>query len=408
MEPMKFEFNFYSSILLIFWVHGMVYALLCLKKGIELERSSEKWLSLFLLLCAMYIMPWMMGFAGWYDGTFYRDVMFYTPHQHLFVIGPVVYFYVQSLLNPSFRFGGKLWLHFVPGFLYILYSLVMFVTDKLILKRYYFLADGTDRDLDFWYQASGLISMVVYFWLSIRFYNIYKRLMEQVVSYADSLKFKWVRNFLFAFLAMQVFQVVFYLLTMIFPSVNTYVGTWWYFLSFSVLFYYISITGYSNSIETKVPFSVDLSDDSASLNIQEDDTNFDASLGETPILLQSTKSENKASESVIEEWKPKIIQVVRDEKAFQNPELTLTEVAKRLQTNPSFLSKMVNQGFEMNFNDFVNGFRIEAVKACLDKGEQRSRTLLGIAFDCGFNSKATFNRAFKKVTGANPKDYASN
>jgi len=59
----------------------------------------------------------------------------------------------------------------------------------------------------------------------------------------------------------------------------------------------------------------------------------------------------------------------------------------------------------MNFNDFVNHYRIEAVKKKLEAGEQRNMTLIGIALECGFNSKTTFNRAFKKSTSMSPKDY---
>jgi AraC-like DNA-binding protein len=66
---------------------------------------------------------------------------------------------------------------------------------------------------------------------------------------------------------------------------------------------------------------------------------------------------------------------------------------------------MINQGFQQNFNDFINNYRIEAVKQKLQLGEQKTQTLLGIAYDCGFNSKATFNRAFKKVTGVSPKEW---
>jgi AraC-like DNA-binding protein len=66
---------------------------------------------------------------------------------------------------------------------------------------------------------------------------------------------------------------------------------------------------------------------------------------------------------------------------------------------------VINQGFQLNFNDFINQYRIEAVKDKLKAGEQKTQTLLGIAYDCGFNSKATFNRAFKKVTGLSPKQW---
>ena len=59
----------------------------------------------------------------------------------------------------------------------------------------------------------------------------------------------------------------------------------------------------------------------------------------------------------------------------------------------------------MNFNDFINHYRIEAVKEKLSAGEHNTTTLLGIAYDCGFNSKATFNRAFKKSTTLSPNEY---
>ena len=108
---------------------------------------------------------------------------------------------------------------------------------------------------------------------------------------------------------------------------------------------------------------------------------------------------------MLTEWKPKIEAFIKNEKAYEDPELSLTQVAKQLRTNPTIISKVINQGFQLNFNDFVNNYRIEAVKEKLKTGEQKTQTLLGIAYDCGFNSKATFNRAFKKATGKSPKEW---
>ena len=96
---------------------------------------------------------------------------------------------------------------------------------------------------------------------------------------------------------------------------------------------------------------------------------------------------------------------MQHDQLYKDAELTLSQLAKKLSTNSSVLSKVVNQGFGLNFNDFVNEYRVQAVIALLKAGEQKNQTLLGIAFDCGFNSKATFNRAFKKQTGISPKEW---
>ena len=93
------------------------------------------------------------------------------------------------------------------------------------------------------------------------------------------------------------------------------------------------------------------------------------------------------------------------DKLFENPRLTLSEVADALGTTQKTVSRIVNSGFNMNFNDFINHYRIESVKERLKNGEHNTITLLGIALESGFNSKATFNRAFKKSTTLSPKDF---
>jgi AraC-like DNA-binding protein len=400
---MQFSFNLFSSLLLIFFIHGLVYAMLLYRKSVLNETHSDKWLSLFLFLCILYICPWMTGFAGWYDTQPYRDILFYTPFQHLYFIGPVIYFYVQSLLNPSFRFGKKEWLQLVPGLLYLLYSLVMVTTDKLVLGDYYFLASGADPDFETWYQLSGFVSMLVYFILSLRYYQLYRKLMVQVISYADSVLFRWIRNFLLAFLIMLSFRLLFFVLGEIFDL--AYKGFWWYFLFFGILFYYIAITGYANSIETKVPFRTRGTGYPQTLLLLPAILDQQEAITEEAEVISVEPVLKKQSDEQLSGWKEKILEHMQVQKAYEDPELSLSTVARELKTNPAVISRTINQGFELNFNDFVNQFRIDAVKEMLDRGEHKKQTLLGIAFDCGFNSKATFNRAFKKATGLSPKEW---
>lgn len=396
---MLFTFGFYSSLLLISFSHGIVYSLLLLKKGIQTEVSSNYWLSIFIFVCCLYIAPWMLGFGGWYDNQPYRDILFYTPFQHLFLIGPLMYFYIQSLLNPSFSLNIKNSIHFVPGILYLLYSLSLFVYDKLILGDYYFYQDGSDKDFDEWYQTAGQLSMLFYFIISIRFYNKYRELMQQVVSYADSLLFKWIKTFLYSFLIMLILPVVFDALGLYFTELNSYKGSWWFFLFFSLVLYYIAIEGYANAVVAKIPFEISVFEKKPALLLA------NPFHSETEVLdIDFEFLENKPSEEITF-WKDKIESIIIHQKLYQDPELSLTEVAKKLQTNASIISKAINQGFQMNFNDYINHHRVESVKKAFTNGEHKTTTLLGIAYDCGFNSKATFNRAFKKNTGLSPKEY---
>jgi len=172
------------------------------------------------------------------------------------------------------------------------------------------------------------------------------------------------------------------------------------FLFFSVVMHYIAIVGYSNPINAAIPFKMEFNKNpilllNESPNLVSEEITIDIEHD----YLETTPSPE------IELWKVKIESLIQEEKLFQNPELNITDVAKKLQTNVAVISKAINQGFQMNFNDFINNYRIEAVKVKFANGEHKQSTLLGIAFDCGFNSKATFNRAFKKSTGISPKEF---
>jgi AraC-like DNA-binding protein len=89
-----------------------------------------------------------------------------------------------------------------------------------------------------------------------------------------------------------------------------------------------------------------------------------------------------------------------------NPTLTLAELSAYTGLAPRLISFTVNNGFGRPFNEVVNHYRVEAVKQRLARPAEVARlTLLGIAFECGFNSKTTFNRIFKQFTGLAPSDY---
>jgi AraC-like DNA-binding protein len=389
---MLFNFNLKSSVLLIFFVHGIVFSILLLNKGIRNQNKASLWLSLFVFLCAMYISPFMLGYAGWYFSETYRDIMFFVPFQQLFLIGPIIFFYTQSQLNKSFRLSKRDIVHFLPAISYLIYSIIVFVTDKLILSEYFFYADGRDKDLDPWYQMIGLISMAFYLILSLRYYSIYKKISYQTVSFADSISFSWIKRFLLAFLIILVLRILFFILN---PEWGEFGRKFWYYLCFSGLFYYISVSGYTNSVKTIIAFRPSLFSFEPDFFPQEKDKVKD----ETPLDKETVEIPD------LDEWKTKVERLMKVEREFENPDLTLSDVSQILEANPKKMSQIINQGFKMNFNDFVNYYRTEAVIEKFKSGEHNLQNFLDIAFECGFNSKSTFNRAFKKQTLMTPKEY---
>ena len=366
--------------LLIFFFNALLFSYLLLKKGLKEDKRDSIWLAALIFLGGLYICPFMFGYANWYSIKNYREFLFFTPFQHLFLLGPLFFFYVKILLNSKLRITLKDLIHFLPAIIYLIYSLIVFITDKFVLDEFYFYADGKDKDLDFWYQMVGLISMLFYLLMSLKHYLNYRKLSLQEVSFADAIAFTWIKHFILAFALILVLRVLFFISN---PEWGQFGRKYWYYLCFSVLMLYISITGYSNTIKAASVVDFEPSND---------DKNEAADVD--PIEAFSSH-----------EWNDKITHLFETEHVYKNPNLTLTDLAGLLETNRNIISKTINQEFQMNFNDFVNHKRTEAIIARLKKGDHVQNTLLAIALDSGFNSKTTFNRAFKKHTGMTPKQF---
>ena len=331
----------------------------------------------------------MFGYAGWYSKEIYRNILFYTPFQQLFLLAPVLYFYFKTLLDKSFSFSAKDYIHFLPATLYLIYSIVVFFTDKVVLKEYYFYADGKDKDFSIWYQIIGLLSLTYYLIQSLKTYNEYKTITYNVVSFADSVMFRWAKRFLITFLLLIAIRIVFFVAN---PEWDEFGKKFWYYVCFSLLFYYVSISGYTNSVLSTTSFKDSPKSFENDLNLSADETTSDKNTFKTEI-------------ADLDIWKEKIESLMLIDKMYENPELVISDLSNRLGTHSKKVSQVINEGFGMNFNDFVNHYRTKALIAKIEEGEHNIQTLLGLALDCGFNSKSTFNRAFKRATNVSPKEF---
>ena len=96
---------------------------------------------------------------------------------------------------------------------------------------------------------------------------------------------------------------------------------------------------------------------------------------------------------------------MENERPYLNAKLSLRDVADYLGISTNHLSQVINENLKENFFDFVNGYRIAAVKRMMNDPTNSHLTLLGMAYESGFNSKSSFNATFKKMTGSTPSQY---
>ncbi|RYY52505.1 MAG: AraC family transcriptional regulator [Chitinophagaceae bacterium] len=365
---MLFEFGLRSSLLLIFFTHLCVYGFLFFKRGITQQRLPDRILGTFCMLSALFIFPWMSGFAGWYDTQPYREVLFYTPFIHALFFGPLLYLYLKSLTNAQYRLKPQDWWHFSPGAIYLLWCLAVVLTDKLILGHYYLMDGMADPDFDVWYGWTWSLSILVYLILSIQYYRNYIVFSGLEFSFADAASFKWLRNFLYSFAILTILLISEHILSLFIEMM--YVRSWYYFLAFALIAYYMAISAYSARPIIKLNFQPYLL------------TSYTEPLQLHPGTIPITQQDH----SWMEDWKLKVNKLMENEKIY-------------------LLSKVINGMYGKSFNDYVNEFRVREAIRLLQSPAHQNFNLLGIAYDAGFNSKSTFNRAFKKVTGKNPKEY---
>ncbi|WP_298146810.1 helix-turn-helix domain-containing protein [Flavobacterium sp.] len=376
---MQYSITFYSVALLVIFFLITVLATLLFVKSKNRPDDSGRLLSAFLVLGCLYFAPWMLGYAGWYIFEPYRTFMFYVPFQNLYALGPLVLLYVQKQFpTPHLPTFSKL--HFLPAVLYALFALWMFTSDLVLRNEPQFYGDGWDRELDSWYQISGFVSICIYLICSIRHVFKFKNSVENVVSFVEELRIKWITQFLLILTVIQVGKL-FYLI--FFPDYTFYFIHGYYYLVFAVLLLLIAVKAYLFRNQVLL------------LGIQ--------ALRDEIVRTETIENTTLVNRQQFEAFD----NLVNQHLLFLDERATLPILAQKLQTNSTYLSAAINQHSGFNFNDYINAKRITHFKNQVMQGKTTEFTFLGLALECGFSSKSTFNRVFKKHTGLTPSQFVA-
>jgi AraC-like DNA-binding protein len=111
------------------------------------------------------------------------------------------------------------------------------------------------------------------------------------------------------------------------------------------------------------------------------------------------------SEREAQDLEKSLLRIMETEQPWKESELTLADLAIRLESTPHKLSEVLNAQLGQPFYDFVNGYRVREVQRRIKAGDARSLKMLALAMDAGFASKSAFNEVFKKHTSQTPSAF---
>ena len=372
------QFGYFFSLLM--WV-------LLLIRGYKNQRLSDKLLGWIMFILAMETQDYTFGFAG--INVLWNELNGF-PRGVSLLFGPIIYFYFRAQVNRSFSFNSKHLLHFLPYALYFIYELSGFVQGPEVVAARQ--DSNLDLMLSYVFRISLWLSYAYYLTKCLIIYRKYRVWSINQFSNTEIIDFSWFRNFIVAMIFWLLFREAMNVLDS-FLDLDFY-QDWWWNLALVVVAFYIGLTGYSQSQPAKINFEADNSE--AAQNIK-------PSISEKSVSTKGNALTDERARIV-----EKLKHLMQEDRLYLQPDLSLQELAQHLQINAVLLSTTINQELNLNFNDYINGLRIEEFIRLYSSDVKQRYTLLSIALDSGFNSKATFNRAFKKIKGSAPKAYFEN
>ena len=317
----------------------------------SINRAAKRFLGLALVVMVLWTIR-MLGI----------DIRFETYHAHWgrlplqfsLALGPLIYFYVLKLTCPQHKFGCKDLLHFGPVLLQLCVQLL-----------------PVNSQLNTALLLSTFISVIIYLYLSHRLIESFYQRLKFVGGDRYRTELRWLHRLL----------VIFGLLWIPYVALN-------YF-------------GYHNQLSLSACYPLYLF--LAITMIWTGATAFLRPELELPVAL--SRALKPAASTELRRKGTWLKQAMENKQLYQDPELSLSSLADKLEIHTHELSRIINIALKKNFNEFVNEYRVRDVARKMQDPAYDHITLLGIAYDSGFNSQTTFNRIFKQLTGKGPLEY---
>ena len=292
----------------------------------------------------------------------------------IFLFGPLGYIYLKRLMEQGQSKFLLSWYHYIPSICYFIFllSLSSYSTQEFYQKL-------VARDFAFVFfvaEMTALIYNIGYWYFSVRFFRKIVQNKNDQLSFRQS-ALVFVRILLITTGVVMLAWVV-------------------SFLSSHVFRYYISVVNY-DLVWTTIPLLIYV-------------IGFFA-LKQPELFRVHLKEKSKPqvrelmNQQHINSLKDALNKLMNEDKVYLDNELTLVHLSKKLNTSTNKLSWLLNTVYNSTFYDFINTYRVKAFISKLEQDEHKIKTLLSLSMEVGFNSKSTFNKAFKSVHNETPSSY---
>ena len=357
-------FGWRTAILSVAVAQLMLIAV-CLARAFA-NRAANRTLALLLLVLAGIVMPWLIGFAGFYDR--WRWLTF-APFQITLEVGPLIFFYAHALVTGRWPSHAR-W-HLAPGAAQAAFLTASFALPMPLKDRWYDLVRtpyGIASDL------ATIASLALYGIAGLRLLARYRRLLAGQRSDDHRFAAVWLSRAISATLLLLPVWATYGVWNAVAPI--GYAGLMGLYVTIVAFALFLAIEGWRHAA---LPFP------------HLDDLGIPAPSPAAPRDWRAL-GERWAAHVVAERW-------------HLDPDLSPATLARRLGTNSSHLSRALNEGLGLGFSSFIGQLRSETVAARLRDG--CTSDLLDLAFEAGFSSKASFNRSFLTTFGTTPSGYRS-
>jgi AraC-like DNA-binding protein len=330
------------------------------------RRQANLVLSGLIALLALRLGPYILGFAGAYDA--HRWLTF-LPFDLSFAFGPLLWIYVRTLTEGTTP--PRWWLHLAPALIQLIYWLACFSLPATAKWAWY--TGGHLQVVGPIGAAAGLVSAGAYLAMSWRAADRYRHWLDGAFANRDEARLPTLRVLLAAF-GVTLALATAVALTSWFIVELDYFARFPLMIAFAALSYALGLLGWHNASLDYPPFR------------PVPDTALDPPMVPEPGYA-----------ALAAKWRARTVEAGwwRDET------LDLARLARQLGTSPRTLSRALSEGLSQTFREFIGRIRVEAVARALSD-PANSEPILQIALAAGFNSKASFNRAFRAFHGMTP------